>query len=90
VGPRRALARRSSSEVTASENRAVRPYRCSDGSTEGMARWRGLRQGFVRLGYGRGTTIVAHELTAAAAVRSSTSASTEGEGDENGEPWLGL
>jgi hypothetical protein len=50
VGPRRGLVRRSSGEVTAAKNQAVWPYRCSDGSMEGMARWRGLRQGFVRLG----------------------------------------
>jgi hypothetical protein len=50
AGPWLALTRRSSGEVTAAENRAMRPHRCSDGSTEGMKRWRGLRQGFVRLG----------------------------------------
>jgi hypothetical protein len=62
AGPRRALARRSSGEVTAAANREMRPCRCSGGSTEGMARWRRFRRGFVRLGWGRGATAAAHEL----------------------------
>jgi hypothetical protein len=62
AGPRRALARRSSGEVTAAANREMRPCRCSGGSTEGMARWRRFRRGFVRLGGGRGATAAAHEL----------------------------
>jgi hypothetical protein len=38
VEPWRALTRRSSGEVTTAENQAMRPHRCSDGSTEGMVR----------------------------------------------------
>jgi hypothetical protein len=81
VEPRRALARRSFGEVTVAENQPMRPHRCSDGSTEGMARWRGLQRNFAWLELGRGTTTAAHELSelvAAVVARSSASACTEG------------